>query len=270
MKGGDQVKETKEESVLDCNKARMQPYNFQDRHLKKSQRINKSINREPGITFCLIQKKSRRGKNHRTDRSDGKQICQMINKISNTLVTTYMNGKLLKAIQLKYCTKTKVEKKDLSTFQKPWKRIDAVTRVCLAAHDEGLPSFPAQSSMHQHHPYLAQLICSLPCTVRKANCFTGKGHRKLCCLADSLLRKPLFLPARNNSFSASLHMHIKPCIVYDYYIVLLKLLFIDSFSGVTALIMEMDFFFPAHIPVPPSPNCQASPSLQVPGLPLVQ
>ena len=62
MKGGDQVKETKEEFVLDCNKARMQPYNLQDRHLKKSKRINKSINREPGITFCLIQKKSRRGK----------------------------------------------------------------------------------------------------------------------------------------------------------------------------------------------------------------
>lgn len=51
------------------------------------------------------------GKNHRTDRSDGKQICQTVNKISNTLVTTYMNGKL-KATQLKYCTKTKVEKKD--------------------------------------------------------------------------------------------------------------------------------------------------------------
>ena len=175
-----------------------------------------------------------------------------------------MNGKL-KATQLKYCTKTKAAKKDLSTFQKPWKRIDAVTRVCLAAHNEGLPSFPAQSSMHQH-PYLAQLICSLPCTVRKANCFIGKGHRKLCCLADSLLRKPLFLPARNNWFSASFHMHIKPCIVY-------RLLhcftgncsLLDSSSGVTNHHGNGFFFSLPTFLAPFSPPTPASPSLQVPG-----
>ena len=177
-----------------------------------------------------------------------------------------MNGKL-KATQLKYCTKTKVEKKDLSTFQKPWKRTDAVTGVCLAAHREGLPSFPAQSSMHQH-PYLAQLICSLPCTVRKANCFTGKGHRKLCCLADSLLRKPLFLPARNNSFSASLHMHIKPCIVYRLlHFFIWNCILLDSSSGVATHHGNRFFFFSCphsllHLPPPPTP---ASPSLQVPG-----
>lgn len=174
-----------------------------------------------------------------------------------------MNGKL-KATQLKYCTKTKAEKKDLSTFQKPWKRIDAVTTVCLAAQDEGLPSFPAQSSMHQH-PYLAQLICSLPCTVRKANCFIGKGHRKLCCLADSLLRKPLFLPARNNSFSASFHMHIKPCIVYRLlHCFIGNCSLLDSSSGVTNHHGNGFFFLPTFL-APLSPPTPASPSLQVPG-----
>ena len=117
-----------------------------------------------------------------------------------------------------------------------------------------LPSFLAQSCVHQL-PYLSQLICSPPCTVRKANHFIGKGHRKLCCLADSLLRKPLFLPARKNSFSASLHMHIKPCTVSR-----LSHCFtgncLTTFLGVTTN-HGNGFSFPAHNPCPtfsPSPK----------------
>lgn len=110
---------------------------------------------------------------------------------------------------------------------------------------------------------LSKLICSPPCTVvRKANHFSGKGHRKLCCLADSSLRKPLFLPARNNSFSASLHVHIKSCIVSRLsHCVTGNLL--PTFLGDPTKSWKV-ILFPTHIPVPHSPP-PSSPSLQVPG-----
>lgn len=63
-----------------------------------------------------------------------------------------------------------------------------------------------------------------PRAVRKANHFIGKGHRKLCCLADSTLRKPLFL----SSLLGIIHL-VHPCMcilnlswTLDYHIVLLE------------------------------------------------
>lgn len=119
----------------------------------------------------------------------------------------------------------------------------------------------AQSRVYQYL-YLSQLICLPPCTVEESKSLYWKGHRKLCCLADSLLREPLFLPARNNSFSASLHMHIKYCIVS-------KLSHCVIGNCLTTFLEDTTdhgkgSFFPAHIPCPtltPPP----SPSLQVPG-----
>jgi len=155
-----------------------------------------------------------------------------------------MNGKL-KATQLKYCTKTKAEKKDLSTFQKPWKRIDAVTTVCLAAHDEGLPSFPAQSSMHQH-AYLAQLICSLPCTVRKQIASLEKA------IENSAVLLILYWESPCSSLLGIIHLvHpsiciLNPALYTDYYIVLLETaLYWTALLG-SPIIMEMDFFFCPH------------------------
>lgn len=86
-----------------------------------------------------------------------------------------MKGKW-KATQLKAYTKTKVGKnrKTQVHFNKRERGQPSSLGSVWLPTMKGLPSFPAQSCVHQH-PDLSQLICSPPCTVRKANHFTGKA-----------------------------------------------------------------------------------------------